>query len=400
MIIIILAIYQKYKNNKKLFNDNYKPFTLVIVPAYNEWVVIINTLKNLLESDYIDNLEIIFVDDWSTDNTLQLAIDNFWLNSKIKIISQVNWWKSQALNNWIKNSKWEIIIAQDADTLFQKDAISLLIRHFENPKVGAVAGNVKVWNIHNLISRCQAIEYMTSQNLDRRAFDVLNCITVVPLAIWARRKIAIDQAWWLNSDTLAEDSDLTVSILENWRKIEHEQDAIARTEAPENISWFLKQRFRWMFGTLQVTWKHFDSIFSLKNPWLWRFALPNLFIFQLVFPLLSPILDLIWYINLIILTFHLFNNYSQTVISTNYNNFILYLIFLSIDWIITIITFSMEKEKNISLALRFPIQKTLYRFLMYGIWLKVIYTAISWKWTWRNKLVRTWSLEITHQKNI
>lgn len=397
LLIIVLAFYQKYKIKKQTFDKNYRPLVSVLVPAYNEWVVIIKTINNLLQSEYISNLEILLIDDWSKDDTLKIAKENFGQNPKINIISQENSGKAMALNNWINHAKWEIIIVQDADTIFNTDAIWNLVRHFANKNIWAVAGNVKVWNLDSFMWRCQALEYMTSQNLDRRAFDVLNCITVVPWAIGARRKTAVIEVWWLSSQTLAEDSDLTVCVLRNWRKIAHEQDAIAWTEAPDSISGFTKQRFRWMFGTLQMMRKHSDMLFSFRQVWLWRFALPNLFIFQIVFPLLSPILDLIWFINIFVLVFHLFSHYSQTVASWNLHTLIYYLIFLWIDTLVTIITFWMEKEKNISLVLRFPLQKIVYRFLMYWVWLKVIYTAMTWKWVWRNKLIRKWTV---NDKNI
>lgn len=102
----------------------------------------------------------------------------------------------------------------------------------------------------------QALEYITTQNLDRRAYDILNTITVVPGAIGAWRRSAVLEAGGFKADTLAEDSDLTIAILRLGYRIVHEEEAHAYTEAPEDWKSFAKQRFRWAFGILQVTYKH------------------------------------------------------------------------------------------------------------------------------------------------
>ena len=393
-IVIILALYQKYKTNKTShFNNLYTPSVTVIVPAYNEWIVIIKTIENLLQSDY-QNMSIIIVDDWSTDDTLNIVHNHFGHYPDIIILTQPNAWKAAALNYGISKTKSDIIMIQDADTMFNHNVITLMVRHFVDTRVWAVAWYVRVGNIDSIIWRCQELEYMTSQNLDRRAYDVLNCITVVPGAIGAWRKIALEQVWWLTYDTLAEDCDLTLCVLRAWWRIIHEEHAIAWTEAPDTIKSFLKQRFRWMFGILQVTWKHSDVLFSFKSPWLWWFALPNLIIFQLIFPLLAPVLDIIWLINIVILMFHLFGNYSQTIVTHSIHTLLFYGIFIIVDALITFITFSLEKERSISLAFWFPIQRLLYRIFMYQVGIKVIYTALTGKGVWWNKLARTWTAQL------
>ena len=94
------------------------------------------------------------------------------------------------------------------------------------------------------------------QNLERRAYETINAITVVPGAVGAWRKSALIEVGGFSDTTLAEDSDVTFSILKKGYHIVHEHTALAYTEAPETWATFTKQRFRWIFGILQVTYKH------------------------------------------------------------------------------------------------------------------------------------------------
>ena len=163
---------------------------------------------------------------------------------------------SELLRHWA-----QIVVALDADTVFARDTIAKLIRHFADPKIGAVAGNAKVGNRINLLTRWQALEYITSQNLDRRAFSVLNCITVVPGAVGAWRRELIERAGGFDRSTLAEDADLTMAIRKLGYAVVYEDEAVALTEAPDTVRGFIRQRYRWMFGTMQAAWKHADALF-------------------------------------------------------------------------------------------------------------------------------------------
>ena len=108
---------------------------------------------------------------------------NFGRNEAVQIIHQVNRGKAAALNNALSHAQTDIVVTIDADTEIESDAIRKLLRHFSDPTVGAVAGNVKVGNRSRWLTRWQALEYVTSQNMEKRAFDLLNCITVVPGAL-------------------------------------------------------------------------------------------------------------------------------------------------------------------------------------------------------------------------
>ena len=183
----------------------------------------------------------------------------------------------------------------DADTAIEPDAISKLVRHFADPRIGAVAGNVKVGNRIRWLTRWQALEYVTSQNLEKRAFDLLNCIPVVPgaLSAWraeAHRRAPADS----RADTVAEDTDLTIAIRRVGWRIAYDEEAIGWTEAPETAAALIRQRFRWTFGTLQSFWKHRDTLGRPRYGTLGWIALPNIFLFQLLLPLFSPVIDLLF----------------------------------------------------------------------------------------------------------
>ena len=181
------------------------------------------------------------------------------------------------------------VVCIDADTQLKSDAVSKLVESFNDEDVGAVAGNVKVGNEINMLTRWQSIEYTTAQNFDRKAFEMLNCITVVPGAIGAFRKEAIMDAGGFTSDTLAEDCDLTVRIIRCGWKVTTNNEAFAMTEAPEKLKQFLAQRFRWCFGVMQTFWKHREVCFNSKYKALGWVAMPNILIFhEYSCPLFAP----------------------------------------------------------------------------------------------------------------
>src|SRR5260370_12994186 len=179
----------------------------------------------------------------------------------------------------------EIVVTIGADTEIEADGSGKLIRLFTDPQIGAVAGNVKVGNRSRWLTRWQALEYITSQNMEKRAFDLLNCITVVPGALGAWRKKAIEAAGGINADTVAEDADLTIGIRRLGWHVDYEEEAIASTEAPETPRILIRQRFRWTFGTLQSFSQHSRTLFRARYRKLCLLALPNIVIFQLLLPL-------------------------------------------------------------------------------------------------------------------
>ncbi len=293
VIIGILAILEKLRPDHAKMPDP-PPGVTVLIPAFNEESVIVQTVTSVLLSDVTD-IHVIVVDDGSADRTLELLNSNFGNNEAVQILHQVNRGKAAALSNALSHARTDIVVTIDADTEVESDAIRKLLRHFSDPKVGGVAGNVKVGNRSRWLTRWQALEYITSQNMEKRAFDLLNCITVVPGALGAWRKKAIEDSGGITADTVAEDADLTIAIRRLGWRVTYDEEAIAWTEAPETPGALIRQRFRWTFGTLQSFWKHSDTLFRPKYGTLGCIALPNIFVFQIMLPLISPLLDLLFF---------------------------------------------------------------------------------------------------------
>jgi peptidoglycan-N-acetylglucosamine deacetylase len=364
------------RREEPAFSPAYRPYVSIVVPAYREESVVSFTIHTLLSSDYEGEFEIIMVDDGSPDRTFDLAKETFKNYPQVSVYQKPNGGKASALNYGIEKAQGEIIIALDADTIFPKDAIRLLIRHFENPKVGAVAGNAKVGNRINLVTRWQALEYVISQNLDRRAFALFNCITVVPGAIGAWRKSDVLAAGGFSTDTLAEDQDLTIGIRKMGQIIAYEEKALCYTEAPDTLATLAKQRFRWAFGTLQCAWKHRDALLSPKQGTLGFIGLPNTWIFQIIFSLISPITDLA-FIGSIASIFITRWQHPTEYSPANAVVILLYFaLFLMVDLVTSWIAFRLEKEDT-SLIVWLVIQRFVYRQVMYYVMIKSVLSALK-----------------------
>ena len=364
-----------------------------IIPAYNEEKVIVKTVNALLESNY-PGFHVFVVDDGSSDNTLAVVQKTFCGDSRVTVLSQKNSGKSEALNNGIRAADGaEVVICMDADTLISPDSVSMLVRHFADPRVGAVAGNAKVGNCVNRLTRWQALEYITSQNLDRRAFCVIGSTTVVPGAIGAWRRDLLMKLGGFPKGTLAEDADLTLRIQESGKKVLYESKAMAYTEAPETVKGFLRQRFRWTFGTLQVLWRHRRIIFRPRYGALGWFLIPYILIFQVLFPLLAPLSDLIpvWVaaVTLIDRFYHPLS-YSTAALWT-----ILFYwgLFCMLEVLSAAIALRMENDGSVSISEVFT-QRFAYRQMLYIVAFRAILTAIKGGMVGWDKLERKASVKI------
>src|SRR5262249_35741069 len=275
--------------------------------------------------------------------------------------------KPDALNFGVRHTSSDIVIALDADTVFARDTISKLVRHFDDPKVGAVAGNAKVGNRINLLTRWQALEYITSQNLDRRAFNLLNCVTVVPGAVGAWRRELVDQVGGFNDLTLAEDADLTMSIRKLGYSIAYEDEAVGLTEAPDTLRGFVRQRYRWMYGTLQAAWKHIDALFRLRYGSLGFAALPNIFVFQVLFPLISPVMDLLMLFTIVLAIVNKVQHPAEASADSLRRALFYYAFFVAVEFIAALIAFLLEQKENKRLLVWLFWQRFFYRQLMYYV---------------------------------
>ncbi len=361
LLAILAYINKKKESNIKQTDIPFNPFVSIIVPAYNEEVNIVSSLKNLLLTDY-PSFEVVFVDDGSKDQTFSRVKETFGTNEKIRIYTKPNGGKASALNFGVEHARGEIVVCIDADTQLRPDAVSKLIPHFTDPDVAAVAGNVKAGNEVNMLTKWQSIEYISSQNFDRRAFALLNCITVVPGANGAFRKTALLEVGLYTTDTLAEDCDVTIRLLRAGYEVKNETKSLAYTEVPETVSMFMRQRFRWNYGIMQCFWKHRDTLFNPTYRALGWVALPNLLIFQLILPVIAPLADLITIIGLLA--------------GNGYMVLYYYLLFVVVEVLAAAIAFSFEGENKKRLIWIIP-QRFYYRQIMYYIAIKSVVKAIK-----------------------
>jgi cellulose synthase/poly-beta-1,6-N-acetylglucosamine synthase-like glycosyltransferase len=377
LIIGILAIIEKLRPDHGKLPEP-PPSVTVLIPAHNEESVIVQTVQSVLLSDYKD-MHVIVVDDGSIDATLELLNSNFGRNSYVQIIHQSNRGKAAALNNALAHAKTEIVVTIDADTEIEPDAIRHLLRHFGDPQIGAVAGNVKVGNRSKWLTRWQALEYITSQNMEKRAFDLLNCITVVPGALGAWRRTAIEAGGGITADTVAEDADLTIAIRRLGWRVTYDEYAIAWTEAPETPSVLIRQRFRWTFGTLQAFWKHIGTLFRPKYGTLGWVALPNIFIFQILLPLISPIIDLMFLGSLVLwglAQLHITQIPQLWTTADVQRSVLFFLGFVIIDVLTCVVAFALERLEDWSLLIPVLLQRFYYRQLMYIVIIESTVSAL------------------------
>jgi peptidoglycan-N-acetylglucosamine deacetylase len=377
LIIGLLALIEKLRPPAPE-DPNYKPSVTVLIPAYNEEAAIVQTVRAAIASDY-PHLEVLVVDDGSTDHTAELVQQLFGRDSRVRLLLQSNHGKPAALNHGLAEATGEIIVSIDADTVVDPEAISRLVRHFNDPRVGAVAGNVKVANRNRWITRWQALEYITSQNLEKRAFDLLNCIPVVPGAAGAWRADLLRACGGLSGDTVAEDTDLTLTIRRNGWKILYDEDAIGRTEVPETVDALIKQRFRWTFGTLQAVWKHRDTTGNARYGTLGWIAIPNIFLFQILLPLVSPLIDFLFLLSLALwgLGQLQFARLPQLWTSQDVErSLIFFAIFMVIDLFTCVVAFSLEKGEDWTLLAPLLLQRFYYRQMMYVVLFRALKEAV------------------------
>ncbi|MGH7017584.1 MAG: glycosyltransferase, partial [Caulobacteraceae bacterium] len=274
-----------------LLAEKDQPLISVLIPCFNEAKVIVSSVNRILASKW-RRLEVVVLDDGSGDGTAEVARAAFAGDERVRVLSFANGGKASALNRGLAMTGGEIVVALDADTLFPPETLPRLARWFAGPKVGAVAGNAVVGNRRNLITIWQGLEYVTAQNLERRALAALGAVTVVPGAVGAWRRQALEALGGYPSDTLAEDQDLTLAFQGAGWRVEFDPEARAFTEAPETVKGLLNQRFRWSFGTLQCLWKHRRELFSRRHAVLGFVALPQIWMFQIFLTVAAPLVDL------------------------------------------------------------------------------------------------------------
>ena len=292
LVVVALASAHRRRASHRPPLEGHTPAIAIVVPAYNEAVGIERSVRSLAASDYPGEVDIMVVDDGSTDETAEI-VESLAL-PRVRLVRKENGGKASALNAGIAATTAPVIVMVDGDTLFEPATLYRLVQPLVDEHVGAVSGNTKVGNRRGLLGRWQHIEYVTGFNLYRRMYEVLQCTPTVPGAIGAFRRDVLAEAGGVSDDTLAEDTDLTLAIGRTGRLVLYADDARAWTEAPNTLSDLWRQRYRWSYGTMQAVWKHKRAIVSRdpRQRRIGRRALPYMFFFQIMLPILAPLIDL------------------------------------------------------------------------------------------------------------
>jgi len=405
IIIGLCATIDRFRKRKNFAGPDYMPRVAVLIPAYNEEKVIARTIRSVLMSNY-KNIRVVVIDDGSTDATYKVATETYAkeiADGRLTVLTKPNGGKAEALNFALQTTDEEVYVGIDADGVIAHDAITRLVCHFANPAIGAVAGNAKVGNRVNLWTRWQALEYITSQNFERRALDLFDVVMVVPGAIGAWRTAAVKAGGAYHPDTVAEDADLTMNLLEQGYQVIYEDQALAFTEAPVNANGLARQRFRWSFGILQAIYKHKAAI--TKRRAMGLFALPNILIFQIMLPLVSPLIDLMFVAGVVHYVIDKHFHPETTSTADLFKLLTFFLAFLLIDFAASGLAFLLERKHPASrgdawLLVHIWIQRFTYRQLFSLVLLKTIKRAFDGKpFSW-DKLERTATMSKATEKMI
>jgi cellulose synthase/poly-beta-1,6-N-acetylglucosamine synthase-like glycosyltransferase/peptidoglycan/xylan/chitin deacetylase (PgdA/CDA1 family)/spore germination protein YaaH len=377
-----------YRHQPKPAEGEFAPLVSVIIPAFNEEQVIEASVARILESDYA-NIEIIVADDGSKDRTSPIINEAFGEHPKVTLLTMTNGGKASALNRALQVARGEIVVALDADTQFERATIARLVRWFTDDRIGAVAGNAKVGNRVNLVSRWQAVEYVTAQNIERRALTRFDAVMVVPGAVGAWRRKALDDVGSYPENTLAEDQDLTIAIQRKGWRVAYDEDAVAWTEAPETFKALSKQRFRWSYGTLQCLWKHRGVLRRGRPSGLALVGMPQAWLFQIIFAVISPAIDLALLVSIAGTTLRIYQHgWAQTQTDVLRMG-IYWLAFTTIDLACGFVAYRLDvREKRFPAHLLLA-QRFVYRQLMYSVVIRAVGSALAGLGIGWGKLERT-----------
>lgn len=333
------------------------PPVSVVIPAYNEAVNIAATVKSIAANNHLADVEVIVVDDGSTDGTADRA-EELDLPG-VTVIRQVNQGKPAALNAGIRRARHDVLVLLDGDTIFEPSTIGELVQPFAEAEVGAVSGNAKVGNRQGLLGRWQHLEYCAGSNLDRQILHALRCIPTVPGAVGAFRKAALTDVGGVSDATLAEDTDLTMAVTRAGWRVAYRPQAKAWTEAPSTVRGLFRQRYRWSYGTFQAMWKNRGAL--MENGPMGRFGLIYLLAFHLLLPLLAPVMDLYVLYGFLVADAPL--------------GLIVWTVFLLMQTASAGYALRLDGE-SLKPLWAYPLQQLVYRQLMYAVVIQSLITAL------------------------
>ncbi|GAB2854113.1 bifunctional polysaccharide deacetylase/glycosyltransferase family 2 protein [Lentzea nigeriaca] len=371
VLLVTTAIHARRKPGKHAPRLNPQMVT-VLVPAYNEEAGIEATVRTILAST--TPVHVIVIDDGSTDRTSEVVKSLHLPN--VSLVRQKNAGKAAALNTGLRHTRTELVVMVDGDTVLEPETVGNLVQPFADHAVGAVSGNAKVGNRSGILGRWQHIEYVIGFNLDRRMYDVMQCMPTVPGAVGGFRVSALREVGGVPEDTLAEDTDLTMALERAGWSVVYTESARAWTEAPASLGQLWRQRYRWCYGTLQAMWKHRGAVFERgMGGKLGRRALPYLFLYQVALPVLAPAIDVFALLSL-------WTNPARGALA--------WLGFLALQLVPAVIAFRLDGERLRPLW-AVALQPIVYRQLMYLVVIQSVITAMAGAVLPWQKLKRTGS---------
>ncbi|MEP6822641.1 MAG: glycosyltransferase, partial [Chthoniobacterales bacterium] len=375
LLICGLAVRQRYaQKRREPVQMAHWPGVSVLIAAYNEGRVIERTLRAVLGSDYPGEIEVVVVNDGSSDRTAEEVERLAREDPRLRLLNQVNAGKSAALHRALDATQHEVVVFLDGDTQFAPETIRKLAEELADPKVTAVSGNARVGNRVNFVTRCQSLEYLCGFNLDRRAYTQWNCVTVVPGAVSAFRRAALAEAGGFSHDTLAEDTDITLTMHRLGHRVAYAPEAVAWTEAPQTWRSLGRQRVRWAFGTMQCLWKHRELTFNPRFGALGFFALPSIWFFHILLVAITPLADAI-------LLWSIFAGYAAAL--GKY-----FALFLLLDLALAVLACALEKAPLRRALLILPMRFA-YRWLLAWVVWKSLLRALRGALVGWGKLERT-----------
>lgn len=381
----LLAVLRHHRRRRETWpaptDGSVLPVT-VLLAAYNEETVIERTIRSVLASDY-PVLEVLVVDDGSTDATASIVARLAQEDPRVRLVRQPNGGKSAALNNGIACLRGDIVVTIDADTQVVPETIGRLVRRFvadTEGRLGVVAGVVRVGNRNtNILTRWQALEYVSQIGVDRAAQSMVNGIAIVPGACAAWRRSALLASGGFKNDNLAEDADLALTMHELDLRVEQDDEAYAFTEAPETLDDLIKQRIRWTYGIMQAMWKHRRLLFNPRHPGIGFYVLPN-YVLSLLVPLLLLPLT-------IVMTVVAVQNEGPALLAVSFGVFVLYQLVLSG---IAVLLMDEDPAHLVMVPMYRVIFEPLRAYLLYSTVLSAL-KGVRVRW---NHLTRTGSVNL------
>ena len=377
LFVLSLASIQVRRSRRREGGSTFTPPVSIVVPAYNEAVGIERCVRSLAGSRYPNQFEVIVIDDGSTDGTGDV-VETLGLDG-VRVIRQRNAGKPTALNAGLIAAAHDIVVTVDGDTVFEPESLRRLVAPFAEPHVGAVSGNTKVGNRTGLLGRWQHIEYVMAYNLDRRMYEMLDCMPTVPGAIGAFRRAALREVGGVSGATLAEDTDVTMAIGRGGWRVMYAEDALAWTEAPSTLGGLWRQRCRWSYGTLQSLWKHRAAFWRRGEGGIGRRALPYMLLFQVVLPLTAPLIDLFAIYSILFLD-------PLPILA-------FWLLFNACQFVLAWVAFGWDHESRRPLW-SLPFQQLVYRQLMYLVVIDSLMVALMGTHLRWHRHVRTGEVEV------